>query len=488
MIKLSELIINIEKININLINYDNEILGITDDSREVKGGFIFVAVKGSVSDGNNYIEQVIDKGVDCVITDQIETYDLYKNKINIILVTNSRIALSHLLNIFYNQPSEKFKIIGITGTNGKTTVSTLLYQSLIKLNKKVTLIGTNGIWINESKHEATHTTPSVKELIKLFIQFKSLDIEYVIMEVSSHSLDQYRVAFIDFDVAIFTNLSRDHLDYHLTMDNYAKAKKMLFDGLSNKSLAIINADDAWGEYMISECKAIINRISKENKSNNFYINILEFSSNGNKFEIENGINGIYIESKLLSEFNILNLSFVALALTHLGFTENLNSILTDLKGPEGRMERIDLKNGAIAVVDYAHTPDALEKALTSLKQFTENKLISVFGCGGDRDKGKRPLMGEISNKLADFSIVTSDNPRTEVPEEIIKDITINMSDNYEIIIDRKKAIEKTILSSKKGDIILIAGKGHEKYQVLGKEKIFFDDFEEIKTANGKLNG
>jgi UDP-N-acetylmuramoyl-L-alanyl-D-glutamate--2,6-diaminopimelate ligase len=488
MKKLSELINNIEKINVDLINYDNEILGITDDSRELKSGFIFVAVKGSVSDGNKYIEKVISNGAICIITDQIDVYKLYKNETNIILVNNSRIALSQLLNKFYNYPADKFKIIGITGTNGKTTVSTLIYQALRKINKKVALIGTNGILINNEKIEATHTTPSVKDLIKLFLDFAKYEVEYIIMEVSSHSLDQYRVEFIDFDVAIFTNLSRDHLDYHLTMENYAKAKKMLFDGLSENSLAVINADDAWGEYMISECEASIKRISKIKKNNHFYLNILESSSNGNKFEIQNESNVIFIESKMLSDFNIMNLSFVAILLNHLGFGENITSLLADLKGPEGRMERIDLKNGAIAVVDYAHTPDALEKGLESLKQFTENKLICVFGCGGDRDKGKRPLMGKISNKLADFSFVTSDNPRTEVPEEIINDITIDMVNNYEVIIDRKEAIKKAILNSEKGDIILIAGKGHEKYQVIGKEKVFFDDFEEIKNANGLLNG
>lgn len=484
--KLKNLITQISILESNNLNLDADIIAISDDSREVTENSIFIAVKGSVSNGNNYIEKLSDINNLLVITDDVDTYQEYKKSISIILVANSRLTLSNLLNYFFDFPSLHIKTIGITGTNGKTTVSTLLFQSLRLLDKNVALIGTNGIWINESKQEATHTTPSVKELIKLFIQFKSLDIEYVIMEVSSHSLDQYRVAFIDFSVAVFTNLTRDHLDYHITMENYANAKKMLFDGLTSDALAIVNSDDVWSDTMLKDCNSIIKKLSFENKIDNYYLKIIEQGIKGNKFEIQNRSNGIFIESSLLSNFNILNLSFVALILQHLKFDDKISEILSKVKGPEGRMESVILKNGAIAVVDYAHTPDALEKALSSLNELKTQKLISVFGCGGDRDKGKRKLMGNISNQIADLSIVTSDNPRTENPKAIIDDIIVEMKDNYEVVIDRKEAIKKAVLMSKKDDIILIAGKGHEKYQVIGTEKVYFSDFDEIKKANLEL--
>ena len=261
---------------------------------------------------------------------------------------------------------------------------------------------------------------------------------------------------------------------------------MLFDGLTSDALAIVNADDTWSDTMLKDCNSIIKKLSFENKKDNYYLKIIEQGIKGNKFEIQNGSNGIFIESSLLSNFNIMNLSFVALILQHLKFDDKISEILSKVKGPEGRMESIILKNGAIAVVDYAHTPDALEKALSSLNSLKMQKLISVFGCGGDRDKGKRKLMGNISNQIADLSIVTSDNPRTENPKAIIDDIIVEMNDNFEVIIDRKEAIKKAVLSSKKDDIILIAGKGHEKYQVIGAEKVYFSDFDEIKKANLEL--
>lgn len=487
MKKLNYLLEDIEIIEQNIAENQTEVNGITDDSREVADGFIYIAVKGSISDGNKFIDGLKNKNLALIVTDDKDTFFKYKSDLDIILVKNTRLTLSQLLNKFYDFPAKDFKVIGVTGTNGKTTVSTLIYQALRKIDKNVALIGTNGIWLNDEKTEATHTTPSVKDLIRLFIKLKSLNFEYIVMEVSSHSLDQYRVEFINFDVAIFTNLSRDHLDYHLSMENYAKAKKMLFDSLSNKSLAIINSDDLWGDFMVLNCAGKVQKLSKIKKNINYhYINIIDSSSIGNKFEIINGEDILKIESRLLSDFNIMNLSFVALSLQFLGVNQ-IPELLADLNGPEGRMEKVSLINGAIAVIDYAHTPDALEKCLISLNQFKENKLICVFGCGGDRDKGKRPIMGEIACRIANYIYITSDNPRTENPEDIINDITGSLKENYEVVVDRKQAIEKAILNSQKGDIILIAGKGHEKYQVIGKEKIYFDDFEEIKKSNEKLN-
>ena len=477
---LNNLIENLEIINSKNINRDIEINLISDNSKEITNNSIFVAISGNVVDGNKFINQTIENGVSLIVTDNENVFN--ENNFPLILVKNSRKALSDLLNIFYDFPANNFKIVGITGTNGKTTISTLIYNGLILSNKKVALIGTNGIYINNNKIEATHTTPSVSELIKLFIEFKKYDIEYIIMEVSSHALDQFRVDFINFNVAIFSNLTRDHLDYHGTMENYAKAKKILFDKLENNSIAIINSDDEWADLIINDCNAEIISISK-NKKTTFNISNLISDINGNKFELISSNKHLRIENKLISSFNAYNLSMAILTLDFFNIN-NIEKIMSEIDGPEGRMNSIQLKNGAVAIIDYAHTPDALEKALINLKSLTKNKLICVFGCGGDRDKGKRPIMGEISTKIADFTIITSDNPRTENPNNIIQDIIVNIPKNkYDIEIDRRKAIEKALMISTENDVILIAGKGHEKYQILGTEKIHFDDFEEVNRFN-----
>lgn len=465
-------------------NYDEnlEIKYITDNSREIVLNSIFVAVSGYAFDGNNYIDNAIQNGALLIITDKEDIFEINKNNIPIILVNNSRIILSELLNIFYNNPANNFKIIGITGTNGKTTISTLIYNALLKLNKNVALIGTNGIYINKNKIEATHTTPSAIQLINLFLEFKKNNIEFVIMEVSSHSLDQHRVDFIDFDVAIFTNLTRDHLDYHKTMENYATAKKILFDRLNNNSLAIINNDDEWAGFMIKDCKGKVETISR-NRSSTYQIANLISDINGNNFNLISDTITFNINNKLLSTFNAYNLASATLCLNYFNIN-NIEELINSINGPDGRMESIPLTNGAIAIIDYAHTPDALEKALLSLKELSNGKLICVFGCGGDRDKGKRPIMGDISTKIADFTYITSDNPRTENPDEIINDIIVNIERiNFEVEIDRGSAIKKAILNSKNNDIILIAGKGHEKYQIVGTKKFHFDDFEEVRKAD-----
>lgn len=466
------------------IELDIEIENITDNSREVVLNSIFVAISGNAFDGNNYIINAIGNGAKLVVTDKESVFEINKNNIPIILVNNSRIILVELLNIFYNYPSKDFKIVAITGTNGKTTISTLIYNAFIKLNKNVALIGTNGIYINSEKSEATHTTPSPIQLITLFLEFKKNNIEYVIMEVSSHSLDQHRVDFIDFDVAIFTNLTRDHLDYHKTMENYATAKKKLFDGLKPDTIAIINNDDEWSNFMIKDCKGKIETISR-NKNSTYQISNLISDINGNKFNLICETNSFNIYNKLLSSFNAYNLASAVLCLNYFNI-KNISDLISNISGPEGRMDSIKLHNGTTAIIDYAHTPDALEKALQNLKELCQGKLICVFGCGGDRDKGKRPIMGAISTDIADYTYITSDNPRTENPNEIINDIIVNIkSNNFEVEIDRSVAIRKAILNSNKNDIILIAGKGHEKYQIIGTNKFHFDDFEEIRRVDNE---
>lgn len=479
---LNNLISNINFIKSSNIDFLINIASISDNSQKVEQNSIFVAVQGLEVDGNIFIKNAIEKGASLIITDKIESFEFYSNSIPILFVRNARKVLSDLLNIFYDFPASKLKVIGVTGTNGKTTTSTLLYNALMLSKKKVALIGTNGIFIENEKIEATHTTPGIVQLIQLFVEFRNKNIEFVVMEVSSHSLDQHRVDFINFDTAIFTNLTRDHLDYHKTMSNYAKAKKMLFDGLNPNSLAIINADDYWSQMMIQDASCEIKTLSIE-RYTDFRIENLISTINGNDFDLKWDNHILHLKSQLFSRFNAYNLASVAIALMRYGI-DNIDLLLEKLMGPEGRMNSIKLHNGAIAIIDYAHTPDALEKALKNIKDLQIGRLFCVFGCGGDRDKGKRPQMGKISSELADFTIITSDNPRSEDPMLIINDIIVDMPEGtYEVLVDRREAIKKAIELSKQDDVILIAGKGHEKYQIIGRDKCHFDDFEEVTRFN-----
>lgn len=447
------------------------IAGIADDSRKVENGFAFFAIRGSAFDGHKFIPKAIENGAKYIFG-EINEPDLIKKNVEYIKVNDSREYLAKSAKIFYDDPSSKIKMIGVTGTNGKTTISNLIYQLLQNIGKKSALIGTNGIYLNNTKIDAKLTTPGIIELNELLNKAINENCDYCVMEVSSHALDQKRVAGIDFSAAIFSNLSQDHLDYHGTMDNYAKAKKILFDNLNGKSIAISNYDDDYGEFMLSNTEA----------------KKIELSLNNN-FKIINNeliINGINYQNNLIGKYNAYNLLEAIVCLIELGFDKKeIQNACKTLKAPEGRMQIINLKNGAKAVVDYAHTPDALEKALQALNENKSGKLMCVFGCGGDRDRTKRPLMGKAAYENSDIAIATSDNPRTENPEEIIADIIQGNEDKFEIEIDRKKAILLACEKSSENDVILIAGKGHEKYQIIGTKKIHFDDVEIINEFNSK---
>lgn len=468
---------------------------ISYDSRKIGENSCFVAIKGEKFDGHNYIANAIDLGAKVIICENLPTkYNDIKNYITFIVCKSSRQMLAEISNAYYGYPANNMKMIAVTGTNGKTT-STFLFKSILEqANFKCGIIGTTGIFIDKEEIPATHTTPESLELFEVLSKMKNTGVEYVIMEVSSHSLIQKRVFGINFELAVFTNLTHEHLDYHNTIENYAEAKKILFSNLKENSYAVINSNSDWAEFMVKNIKCMnIIRVTNKSEGNSFIIKNEKIDLDGISYKLENDKYSLNIKSKLTGRFNIENSSLVAASCIYLGI--NLKDIelgLEKSKGAPGRMQKYTLKNGAIALIDYAHTPDALEKALNSCKEITlknnqnnNSKLICVFGCGGDRDKTKRPEMGAISTKIADITIVTSDNPRTESPKDIINDILkgISKESNYYVIEDRREAIKYAKEISNNSDIILIAGKGHENYQIIGTQKYHFDDYEEISKID-----
>lgn len=461
-------------------NADFSVTDIQYDSRKVQNGSIFVAMPGEVTDGHIYINSAIEAGAKALVCEELP--DELNSNCVYIQVDNSRRALAQLSHNFWNNPSASFKVIGITGTNGKTTITFLLKEILESVGYKCGIIGTTGIFIGEEKYPATHTTPESKEIAEIMAEMRDMQVDYCIMEVSSHALVQRRADCILFDTAIFTNLSHDHLDYHKTLQNYANAKKILFDMLDENAFAIINVDDEYSELMVCDSEAKIIRVGTSDNAD-YEISQEEINLSFTKFYL----NDNEIQLNLIGRFNIENVALAYAGSIKFGINhEQIVAALKSAKGAPGRMQRININSGAAAIIDYAHTPDALDKALKTCKEILSQsnsggKLICVFGCGGDRDRTKRPIMGEISSEIADLSIITNDNPRTENPDNIINDILSGISkrEKCEIIKDRQNAIEHACNTSRKNDIILVAGKGHEAYQIIGKERLHFDDAEVI---------
>lgn len=482
---LFELIQNIDIID--TLNFSNfNIAGITYNSLEVKQNFIFCALTGSSTDGNIFVPQAIEKGAKVIVTEKQPPTT--HNDTVYVIVPDARKSMAMIASNFYDYNTNKTKIIGVTGTNGKTTITFLISSLLKSVGFTTAIIGTTGIYVKDEKIPASHTTPESVKLYEIIHKINSLGIDYIIMEVSSHSLVQKRVFGIDFELAVFTNLTPDHLDYHQTMDKYADAKKILFDNLRSSSMAVINSDDSYSDYMVSNLLSHqIIRVG-EKPTANFIIQSHKSDIYGVSFDLLDTKSGIThkIHTNLIGEFNISNIALSLVATSALGIDlSNLCVIANNLTGAPGRMEIIKLKTGAIGVVDYAHTPDALEKAIKTLINLkNSNRLITVFGCGGDRDKSKRQVMGRIASVLSDFVIITNDNPRTENPNEIIQQIIQGVDNSFahkiDIIPDRASAIQKAVNLSSNGDIVLVAGKGHEKYQIFGEEKIYFDDLEQLK--------
>ena len=468
------------------------------DSRSCQEFSLFVAINGSTIppvDGNQFIEDAIARGAKTIITDIPDC--IVPNDVTIIGVPDTRIALSRVSNAFYDFPSKKLRIYGITGTNGKTS-TTFLLKSIFEASGEPTgLIGTTGNYIGDERSAATHTTPESPHLCQLMSMMVRRGIKTVFMEVSSHALALHRVEGIRFAGAIFTNLTHDHLDFHGSMERYAQAKKHLFDILPKESIAIAMGDSPYSYLMLSDCKA--REQYRVGRSNAFdvSINLENHSLSGTSYRLsfaglvpEFYVSTIDIVSPLIGKFNVENTALAA-AFAHLtGIETNIiQHSLRSAEGAPGRMQKLRLPNGALVLVDYAHTPDALEKSLltcTSLINTTgKGRLTVVFGCGGDRDNTKRPIMGKIASELVDRIIITDDNPRHETSEKIINDIKcgINQCNAHKVISipDRLQAISHALQYSEDKEIILIAGKGHEEFQIIGNEILPFSDMNTVKS-------
>lgn len=463
---------------------DIKIGQVSFDSRDISKGALYVAQKGLVVDGHLFIDEVISKGAFAIVCQEIPS--ITQENITYIQVKNSQRALAIISSNFYENPSKKLKLVGVTGTNGKTTVATQLYNLFQLAGKKSGLISTISIKIGQRQFSTTHTTPDSITINQSLDKMVEEGIEYCFMEVSSHGIHQNRTAGLVFRGGIFTNLTHDHLDYHKTFAEYRDVKKRFFDELSKDAFALSNADDKNGMVMLQNTNAKRYTYALKTVAD-FKGKILENQFSGLVLSID----GQELYTKLIGEFNAYNLLAIYGAATLLGLERmEVLRLISMLRNVDGRFQYTISPKGVIAIVDYAHTPDALKNVLETINSIRTNneKVITVVGCGGDRDKTKRPKMASIATQLSNQVILTSDNPRTEDPIQILKEMEIGVSPEhfkkYVTITDRLQAIKAACQMAEENDIILIAGKGHETYQILGKTKIDFDDF---KIAKELLN-
>lgn len=461
---------------------ETEVTDIQFDSRKVVDGSVFVATRGTATDGHDFIDAAIEKGAKAIIC-EVQPSDK-KDGITYIQVENSSDALGRMASAWYDFPSSKLKLVGVTGTNGKTTIATLLYQLFRELGYKTGLLSTVCNYVNEQAIEATHTTPDSLALNELLAQMVDAQCEYAFMEVSSHSVDQRRIAGLEFDGAIFTNLTRDHIDYHLTFENYLKAKKQFFDELSPEAFALTNADDKNGLVMLQNTKASKYTYSLRGMAD-FKTKILEHGFDGMLLDM----NETEINVSFIGKFNASNLSAVFGAAILLGQDKlEVLRIMSALHSVSGRFETLRAPSGYTAIVDYAHTPDALNNVISTINQILQGngRLITVVGCGGNRDKGKRPMMAREAVDGSWKAILTSDNPRFEDPQEILNDmlagLDVTQKSKSLTIVDRREAIKTACAIAQKGDVVLVAGKGHEDYQIIQGVKHHFDDREEVRKC------
>ncbi|MBF7097125.1 UDP-N-acetylmuramoyl-L-alanyl-D-glutamate--2,6-diaminopimelate ligase [Alkalibacter mobilis] len=453
------------------------------DSRRCVKNSLFFAVAGYEINGNRFIADAVNNGATVVVTDDLSESGIDKLKdsnLTVVSVNNVREVMSAVASMFYDFPSQKIKVIGITGTNGKTTTAFYLKQILEYSGYKTGVIGTMGNICGDVFLESTHTTPESIEIHKILDMMVSENAEYVVMEVSSHALELNRVDHVKFQGSIFTNLTQDHLDFHKDIESYYKAKRKLFD--FDQDFCIINVDDDYGFRLKNEIGNIERVVGFGVKDHAEYkIKDIDFKEGTTEFKIEHQDEILNYEMNQIGEYNIFNMCGAILAAKMEDLEETaIKQSVKNVKGVKGRLEIIPSEQKFTIVIDFAHTPDGLENVLKSLKKNLGGRLITVFGCGGNRDKEKRSKMGAISGRLSDFSIITSDNPRREDPDSIIKDIQSGISavtESYLLITDRKEAIKKAIHMADQGDIILLAGKGHEMVQIIGDEKFPFDERE-----------
>ena len=481
--RLNELLKNVNPLAI--IGADDiDISGVNIDSRRIKDGHLFVAMKGTQVDGHKFIGKAIEQGAKAVLLEEMP--DEKVDGVTYVQVASTEDAVGPVATLFYGDPSRRLKLVGVTGTNGKTTIATLLYNMFRKMGHKCGLLSTVCNFIDGEAIPADHTAPEPMERNELVGRMADEGCEYAFMECSSHAIHQKRIGGLKFAGGIFTNLTRDHLDYHKTFENYRNAKKMFFDGLPKDAFAITNADDKNGMIMVQNTKATVKTYSIERDAD-FKGRIIEMDIEGMYLDIDGHELGV----RFIGKFNVSNLLAVYGAARMLGKApEDILVVLSTLHSVNGRLEPIHSPEGYTAIVDYAHTPDALENVLSAIHEVLNGKghVITVCGAGGNRDHGKRPLMAQEAVKQSDKVIITSDNPRFEDPQAIINDMLAGLNKDQMrkvvSIVDRKEAIRTACMMAQKGDVILVAGKGHEDYQEIKGVQHHFDDHEVIKSIFG----
>lgn len=484
MVKLSELLKNIKTVSV-VGNTDIDIADVNIDSRRIAKGHLFLAIKGTQTDGHKYIGKAIELGATAIVCEDMP--ETLSDGVTYVQVSSTEDVTGIIATTFQGNPSTKLKLVGVTGTNGKTTIATLLYNMFRAMGHKCGLLSTVCNYIEGEAIPADHTTPDPIELNRLLRRMVDAGCEYVFMECSSHAIAQKRIGGLKFAGGIFTNLTRDHLDYHKTVENYRNAKKAFFDMLPKDAFAIINIDDKNGMYMVQNTKATVKTYSTRAMAD-FRARIIECHFEGMYLEVD----GHEVGVQFIGKFNVSNLLAVYGAAIMLGKQpEDILVVMSTLKSVAGRLEPIHSEEGVTAVVDYAHTPDALDNVLKAIHEVldgTDGKVITVCGAGGNRDKGKRPLMAQEAVKQSDRVIITSDNPRFEEPQDIINDMLSGLDQKQMkkvvSIIDRREAIKTACMLAEKGDVILIAGKGHEDYQEVKGVKHHFDDREVVREIFG----
>ena len=477
--KLNEILSKVKPLDI-VGNAEVEITGVNIDSRRIEKGHLFVAIKGTQVDGHSFIQKAIDLGATAILCEQVP--EVRHEGVTYVVVDSTEAAVGPVATMFYDDPTSKLKLVGVTGTNGKTTIATLLYNMFRKFGHKCGLLSTVCNYIEDKAIPADHTTPDPIELNRLLAEMVEAGCEYAFMECSSHAIAQKRIGGLKFAGGLFTNLTRDHLDYHKTFENYRDAKKAFFDLLPKDAFAITNADDKNGMIMVQNTKAKVKTYSTRTMAD-FKGRIIECHFEGMYLDID----GHEVGVQFIGKFNVSNLLAVYGAAVMLGKKpEDILVVLSTLKSVSGRLEPIHSPEGFTAIVDYAHTPDALENVLNAIHEVLDGKghVITVCGAGGNRDKGKRPIMAQEAVKQSDKVIITSDNPRFEEPQDIINDMLAGLNPQQMrkvlSIADRREAIRTACMLAQKGDVILIAGKGHEDYQEIKGVKHHFDDREEVR--------
>lgn len=462
---------------------ETEVSAIAYDSRKVERGGLFVAISGFQTDGHKFIPMAVEKGAAAILAER--AVEGVPENIPVLVTENNRVALAAAAAKYYGDPTASMRVMGVTGTNGKTTTTYLVRSVLERMGRKVGLIGTIENRIGDTVIPTERTTPESLELQALFRRMAEEQVENVVMEVSSHSLDLHRVDGIHFDVAVFTNLTQDHLDYHKTMENYKKAKSLLF---ARAAKSVINLDDEVGAYMADCAKGSVMTYAIDHSADLRAENI-SITAEGTAFTLVYEGSRYEVRLHTPGRFSVYNALGAIGACLYLGAPmEEILAGLAENPGVSGRFQTVRSKKGIQAIVDYAHTPDGLENVLNTAAEFVKGRIITVFGCGGDRDKTKRPIMGRIAGERSGYCIITSDNPRTEDPEQILRDVEAGTRETdcpYEKQVDRRAAICRAVALAEPGDVIVIAGKGHETYQIFPDRTIHFDDTEEVRKAFGE---